>query len=344
MKKIGMILVCIMFGFGIFFGWQIANEAYFAVPVGLAKKIEIPLGADGKKIADILEAEGIIQRAFHYRMYARFDPTVSRAKAGVYALRPGTNYHEIARTLALGPKRDESEITMIEGETLDQFIDQLETDHGIATTTTAKRIGRSVNRGTFDTEYRTTYTFLNNLPNNRSLEGYLFPNTYRVWTDQLPNGLITKQLEEFEKRFAAAKPGPQSAPLKNLDEVIILASIVQDEVRSEADMKAVAGIFLNRLRDGMALQSDATINYLTGSGRARSTAKDLTIDSPWNTYKYRGLPPSPIGNPGEAAIKAVLDPEPNEYRYFLTDEAGKVYYGRTLDEHIENRQKAGYSN
>lgn len=326
------------------FGWRIANEAYFAVPVGVAKNVEIPLGKDGKNIAEILEAQGIIEDAYRYRLYGRIDAAVSRAKAGTYALRPGTNFHEIARMLALGPERDESQVTIIEGETVDQLIEQIEIDHGIAPTTTAAQIGRSVNRGAFDVEYRKTYTFLDNLPNNRSLEGYLFPNTYRVWTDQLPNGLITKQLEEFDKRFAAAKPGQQSAPLKNLDEVIILASIVQDEVRSEADMKRVAGIFLNRLRDGMALQSDATVNYITGSGRARSTTKDLSIDSPWNTYKYRGLPPSPIGNPGEAAIMAALDPEPSEYRYFLTDEAGKVYYGRTLDEHIENRQKAGYSN
>jgi len=344
MKHIGKILLLVMFVVGVWGGMSFANQAYFSVPVGSEKRIMINAGADGGQIAEILEREGIISNAEGYRWYARLDATVSKAKAGEYSIRPQTSFRDIARMLAIGPERNEAQVTIIEGETIDQLLEQLQADFGISATTTADRVGRSVDRKSFDANLRDEYAFLKNLPRNRSLEGYLFPNTYRVYADQLPIGLIRKQLDEFEKRFAAAKPLTQSVPLKNLDEVIILASIVQDEVRSEMEMKKVAGIFLNRLRDGIALQSDATVNYITGSGRARSTAKDLTIDSPWNTYKYRGLPPSPIGNPGEMAIKAVLDPEPTEYRYFLTDVEGKVYYARTLEGHIENRQKAGYSN
>lgn len=325
------------------FGWQWANDAYWAVPVGAAKTIEIPEGADGKAVATILEEQDIVDSAGRYLMYGRFDSAVSRARAGSYQIRPGTNFREIARMLALGPARTEVQITIIEGETVDALVDQMEADHKIDPADTVRVIGRSLDRVPFDLALRDTYPFLANLPRDRSLEGYLFPNTYRVWADQLPEGLIAKQLDEFSKRFSAAKPGTASAPLKDLDDVIILASIVQDEVRSNDDMRTVAGIFLNRLRDGMALQSDATLNYLTGSGRSRATTRDLSIDSPWNTYKYRGLPPSPIGNPGETAIKAVLDPEVSEYRYFLTDKEGKTYYARTLEEHVANRQKAGYS-
>lgn len=341
MGKLGVLIVLLV---GAWFGFEWVNEAYWAVPVGAVKSIEIPQGADGMTVAQILQSAGIIESATRYRLYGRIDDAVGRARAGAYQIRPGTNYREIARVLALGPARDEVQVTIIEGETIDQLVDQLKAEQKIDPVDTVRVTGRSLDRVPFDAALRDTYPFLSSLPRERSLEGYLFPNTYRVWADQLPEGLIAKQLDEFQKRFAAAKPGSQSSPLKSLDEVIILASIVQDEVRSEADMRLVAGLFLNRLRDGMALQSDATLNYLTGSGRARATSRDLSIDSPWNTYKYRGLPPSPIGNPGEAAIKAVLDPEPSEYRYFLTDDAGKTYYGRTLDEHIANRQKAGYSN
>jgi UPF0755 protein len=328
---------------GIWFGWQWVNEAYWVVPVGASKTIAIPNGADVATVAGLLESQGFIPSALRYRIYGRFDSAVSRPKAGDYQIRPGSNYREIARILALGPARSEVQITIIEGETIDALVDQLEDDQQVDPADAVRVIGRSLDRVPFDPALRDTYPFLANLPRDRSLEGYLFPNTYRVWADQLPEGLIAKQLDEFSKRFSAAKPGPESAPLKNLDEVLVLASIVQDEVRSVDDMRVVAGLFLNRLRDGMALQSDATLNYLTGSGRSRATSRDLSIDSPWNTYKYRGLPPSPIGNPGEAAIKAVLDPEVTEYRYFLTDEAGKTYYARTLEEHIANRQKAGYT-
>ncbi|MCE9586413.1 endolytic transglycosylase MltG [Candidatus Uhrbacteria bacterium] len=328
---------------GVWFGWQWANDAYWAVPVGAVKTVEIPEGADGKAVAKILEDQDIIESAGRYLMYGRFDSSVSRARAGSYQIRPGSNFREIARTLALGPARTEVQITIIEGETVDALVDQMEADHKIDPADTVRVIGRSLDRVPFDLALRDTYPFLANLPRDRSLDGYLFPNTYRVWADQLPEGLIGKQLDEFSKRFSAAKPGANSAPLKDLDDVIILASIVQDEVRSNDDMRIVAGIFLNRLRDGMALQSDATLNYLTGSGRARANTRDLSIDSPWNTYKYRGLPPSPIGNPGEAAIKAVLDPEPSQFRYFLTDKEGKTYYARTLEEHVANRQKAGYT-
>jgi UPF0755 protein len=154
--------------------------------------------------------------------------------------------------------------------------------------------------------------------------------------------LVTKQLEEFARKFGEARVTAKSAPLKTLDQVVTLASIVESEVRSKEDRRIVAGIFLNRLKQGMALQSDATLTYVTGSKRSRSTTKDLQIDSPYNTYKYRGVPPGPIGNPGETALQAVLDPAETSYLYFLTDKEGNVLYARTLDEHAANRQKAGY--
>ncbi len=343
MQKIVSLFAIVVLLIVAWFGWTWANEAYWAVPAGAVKQFEVPAGADATSVASLLEEKGLIPSALHYRIYGRLDSAVIRPKAGVYQIRPGTNYKEIARLLALGPARSEVKMTIIEGETIDDLIDQLEKERQVDPSETVLVIGRSLDRVPFDPALRDTYSFLSGLRRDRSLEGYLFPETYRVWADQLPEGLIAKQLDEFSKRFSAAKPGVASAPLTTLDEVVILASIVQDEVSSEDEMRMVAGIFLNRLRDGMALQSDATLNYITGSGRARANARDLSIDSPWNTYKYRGLPPSPVGNPGEAAIKAVLNPEPSEYRYFLSDQQGKIYYARTFDEHIANRQKAGYS-
>ncbi len=150
---------------------------------------------------------------------------------------------------------------------------------------------------------------------------------------------MRKQLEEFAKRAdRIALEGKKQG--RTLQEIVTLASIVEKEVSTPADRKIVAGIFLNRIADGMMLQSDATVNYITQTGRTRSTQNDLNIDSPYNTYHHVGLPPGPICNPGEDALEAALHPTPSSYRYFLTDSNGKVYYGKTFEEHQRNRQKA----
>jgi UPF0755 protein len=153
---------------------------------------------------------------------------------------------------------------------------------------------------------------------------------------------VRKQLTQFGQRYEDAMIGSASAPLKTLDDVVILASIVEKEVREPATRKMVAGIFLRRLKEGMRLQSDATLSYVLGSKRSRATGDDLATDSPYNTYQHAGLPPGPISNPGATAIDAVLNPTPSRYRYFLTDTDGNIYYAETLEEHAANKRKAGY--
>jgi UPF0755 protein len=325
------------------FGWVFGGEAWFGratSPVPVAFTVES--GHTAREVAADLESAGLIASAWRYRLYGYLDRAVERPKAGDYQLRAGQSYRDIARTLAIGPARREVEVRIVEGWTVDQVASYLESTHGIPVATTTALTGRSVNRAPFDETLRSDYPFLRNVPRNRSLEGYLFPDTYRVWGDQLPDGLIRKQLGEFAARFATTTVGPQSAPLKTLDDVVILASIVEAEVRESRDRRIVAGIFLNRLQIGMALQTDASISYLTGSGRDRSTSADLAIDSPFNTYKYPGLPPAPINNPGADVIRAVLDPAPSDYLYFLSDASGNTYYASTLEEHVENRRKAGF--
>ncbi|OGY89834.1 MAG: hypothetical protein A2927_01170 [Candidatus Komeilibacteria bacterium RIFCSPLOWO2_01_FULL_45_10] len=124
---------------------------------------------------------------------------------------------------------------------------------------------------------------------------------------------------------------------KSIFEVITLASIIEKEVRTEQDMKMVADIFNKRLEQGIALQSDATVNYVTGKGLVQPTAADIAVDNLYNTYKYRGLPPGPIANPGLKAIKAAIYPTPNQYYYFLTTAEGEVIYSQTYQEHLKNK-------
>lgn len=181
--------------------------------------------------------------------------------------------------------------------------------------------------------------FLNALPLNATLEGYLFPETYRVWKDELPDALFKKQLETFSERTQGFEEEAKKQG-RSLNDVVILASIVEREVSAQTDRSIVAGIFMNRLKAGIPLQSDATVNYVTGAGRTRPTLDDLKSDSLYNTYRHAGLPPGPISNPSEASLQAALHPAVTPYHYFLTDPEGKIYFAKTLNEHIKNRNKA----
>ncbi|MSR85402.1 endolytic transglycosylase MltG [Candidatus Uhrbacteria bacterium] len=240
------------------------------------------------------------------------------------------------------PSRQEVQLQMIEGWGIEEEIHLLDQQEQISPTTTAAVIGSSAQRTPFEVSWRADFPFLQSLPRQRSLEGYLFPDTYRVWRDELPEGLVKKQLQTFQNKFGASALTSKNVPLKTLDEVVILASIIEKEVREPADKKIAAGIFLKRLNAGMALQSDATLSYILDSHRTRATVSDLATDSLYNTYKHTGLPPGPICNPGEDSINAVLEPTPSPYWYFLTDREGKVFYARTLDEQNANKRKAGY--
>ncbi|MCH8049733.1 endolytic transglycosylase MltG [Patescibacteria group bacterium] len=122
-----------------------------------------------------------------------------------------------------------------------------------------------------------------------------------------------------------------------MHEVITLASIVEREVRSAEDMANVADVFLKRLDIGMALQADSTVNYVTGKDTPAISLDDREIESPYNTYKYPGLPPGPISNPGVAALQAVVNPSSNPYLYFLTTPEGEVIYAQTHEGHVENK-------
>lgn len=164
---------------------------------------------------------------------------------------------------------------------------------------------------------------------NPDLAGYLFPDTYRFYQDASVEDAIQKMQNNFEQKVGQISYND-----------LILASIVQKEVVKQEDMKKVAGIFLKRLKAKMPLQSDATINFITGKNLIQPSIEDTKTESFFNTYLHLGLPPKPICNPGLTAIKAVRNPEKTEYWYFLTPPNMETIYSKTLEEH--NRAKAKF--
>ncbi len=169
-------------------------------------------------------------------------------------------------------------------------------------------------------------------------QGYLFPDTYGFPPEVTPTDVITALKKNFlEKTLPLETDLARSVHPKK--DIITMASIIEREANDGPEANIVAGILWKRIELGIPLQVDAPFLFLLGKTSAELTAKDLTIDSPYNTYKYKGLPPGPINNPGIAAIKAALYPASSPYLYYLHDTEGVIHYARTHDEHLENKKK-----
>lgn len=190
------------------------------------------------------------------------------------------------------------------------------------------------------------YPILASKPQTSGLEGFLFPDTYFISKNLSPGAetgskIIKKSLDNFTAKFTPAMQIQAEDDKLSVYQIVTLASIIEKETRgNQEERKIVAGIFYNRLKAGVPLQSDATVNYVTGKSDLRPSRADTDIDSSYNTYKYKGLPPGPICNPGLDAIMAALTPAKTDYFYFLTDpKTGRAVFAKTYDEHLKNKQK-----
>lgn len=167
-------------------------------------------------------------------------------------------------------------------------------------------------------------------------EGYLFPDTYRVFEDASPQDIVALMRSNFEKKTASLGLGTSKY---SLSDIVIMASLLEREAPSLGDRKLVAGILWKRLEAGMPLQVDATLTYAVGRGSLSLTSDDLALDSPYNTYRHLGLPVGPIANPGLKSLEAALDPTPSPYWYYLSDREELLYYSTTFEEHREKKFK-----
>ncbi len=263
--------------------------------------------------------------------------------------------HRIAPPPAVIPPREEVTLTIIPGWTLRQVADYLVVK-GFASTTdevfaiTGKpAVVRALRAGPPFPDAIQGLELISRKPGTISYEGYLAPETYRVFRDATLVDVIKKLLAERETEMTSVFPDDGSgatAPLGEVmsdvtvPDVMTMASIIEKETRHPEDRAIVSDILWRRYKKGWALQVDSSVHYAVDrTGDVFTTDQERAIDSPWNTYKYPGLPPGPICNPSIEAIKAALHPETNNYWYFLTGTDGKMYYGKTLDEHNLNRAK-----
>lgn len=293
---------------------------------------EIEQGQSVQAISDALEKAGLIRGSDYFRLYLWKTGSGSKLKAGIYELSPAMGIPQITTILTAGEsglKSNETRVVIPEGKSNDEVMQLLKE---------AQAVPADANfEGLHIDTYK--YAFLADKPEGTDLQGFLFPDTYNFFKGSRLDEVIAKMLDEFDSKLTSEMRTDIKAQGKSIYEVIILASIVEKEAGNKEEMPLIASVFHNRLKIGQALQSDATVNYVTRAGRAMPTNEDLEVDSPYNTYKYSGLPPTPICNPGIEAIKAVIYPAETDYYYFLTTQDGeqKTYFSKTYEEHLANK-------
>ncbi|MDP3710647.1 MAG: endolytic transglycosylase MltG [bacterium] len=322
-------------------------SVYSPSPIFQGKKsVNIDRGLGSRKIADLLKKEGVIQSKWVFVTYVSLKGVASDLKPGEYEFSSGDSIVSMTKSLIKGGK-NEVVITIPEGWTNKEIIGHLEQNKLIKSNVfhNLAYLGGDLGppAGGFE--------FLKDRPDNASLEGYLFPDTYRFFKDASEKEILLKFLQNFEKKLSVEFSQEIKDQGKSIFEIVTMASLIENEVVSDEDRALVSGILWKRLEKKLPLQVDATLGYIKKHNLFyaakfipqdghRFSKEDTKIDSPYNTYKYLGLPLGPISNPGLSAIKAGIFPEKSPYFYYLSTPDGKTIFSKTLEEH--NKAKAKY--
>lgn len=298
--------------------------------VPTAKNFVIRSGDGASDVAEGLKSSELIKNRFIFVLYLNYKGIAGRVQAGEYQIAQNLNMIDLAQKITLG-KTASTKITIPEGWT-NRKIGQYLEERGLIS-------GADFMASANFKKARDKYDFLKNLEEGDSLEGYLYPDTYQLSRQPTADEIITKMLDNFDKKMTAADWSKVQQSGMSFQEVITLSSVVEREVSKPEDRKLVASVFLNRLNIDMPLESCATIQYILNSNKTIFSYAETRTPSDYNTYINAGLPKGPIGNPSIDSIRAVLYPEKSNYYYFLSAD-GVTYFSKTLDEH--NAKKFQY--
>lgn len=274
--------------------------------------VVIPEGSGLSVIANELDKVGAVSSTLKFRLLAYLMGGEKRMKAGEYALNRPQGALLLAWRIRQGEHDIPSErVTVPEGFTV-------------------KKISAL---------FGEKFPFFDNRVFEREApEGYLFPDTYFIPISATASTTIKLMRDNFVRKIFDLMPEVEKSK-KDLEDVVIMASLIESETNTDEARPIVSGILWKRMAAGLPLQVDAALTYVTGRGSAALTQEDLQLNSPFNTYTNLGLPPTPISNPGLESLQAALRPTTTPYFYFLTGKDGKMYYARTFEEHVANKQK-----
>lgn len=282
------------------------------------QRVIIESGDTATGIAKKLEDADIIRSALAMRIYTEISGTRTELKTGGYLISSSESVPEIVKHLVSG-KSDEYEVTILSGQTLEELAEKL------------RRSGYDKADIQTALNYDYTHPVLEGRPKNATLEGYIYPETYRVTASSSLKDLFQRSFDELyadiEANQLAAKFKKQGL---SLYQAMTLASIIQEEVSDPQEQKLVAQVFFKRLKQGMPLGSDPTFKY---AAQKLGVEPRINIDSPYNTRIKTGLPPGPIANMELSALLAVASPAKTNYLYFVSGDDGTTYFSKTLEEH-----------
>lgn len=290
--------------------------------------VEIPQGSTTNTISDILYKNNLIKNKVMFKISVKLSNKAQQFKAGKYLFNQTYSNKQIINDLSLGKiYKDGIKITIPEGSTSREIVSIL----------VDKKLG---NQDSYEAlisnpkEFYNDFKFLEE-DDITSLEGFLYPSTYYFDENSSEKEVLSTMLSQFNKVYTDKLRDRQKELNMTTEQVVNLASIVEKEAILDKDRPIIASVFYNRLKIGMPLQSDATIQYIFKERKKIVTYKDLEIDSPYNSYKNKGLPPTPISSPGIESIKATLYPEKTDYLYFVAKMDGGNNYSKNYEDHLK---------
>ena len=334
LKRLRIFLIILVFLIAGVVGWIVWScyrvSKNMTEPVALIIEKGDSLGVIAKKI----ENAGMIKRAWVFELYAFVVGKQSKFQAGEYRLEAPFSVANLIYELTINPgKFQDRVIKVYEGWNNRNIAEALESQGwGSAKDFLALQT-------TLNEKLSARYDFLAERPKGFDMEGYLFPDTYRVSRQADFEQILIKMLDNFEAKLTPDLRADIVKSGHTLHEIVTMASVIEREVRSEEDRALVSGVFWNRIKIGMGLQSDATVNYVNSTRTTRPTLEELKTDSQYNTYKYKGLPPGPICSPSLSAIKAAIYPAETDYLYFLSAKDGRTIFSKTYQEHLNAKYK-----
>ncbi len=287
--------------------------------------IVVPRGATFHDIASQLAQAGIIGNATAFRLYAKLRHADTQAHAGEFRFSPHQSADEVLRRLESGGAQVAQWVTIPEGFTAMQIAQRL-SDEGFGS-----------EQAYYSAFMRTSIVVGGTRTKN--LEGYLFPSTYLIPIGATPKMVERIMTAQFYKELPRDAVRKARAHGLTVPQVVILASLIEREAKADDERALMAGVYYNRLRIGMPLEVDATIEYALPEHHNVITYDDLKLDSPYNTYRHAGLPPTPIANPGKPSLWAAFNPQPSPYLYYVYKGNGHHAFAKTLAEQNANIAK-----
>ena len=276
-------------------------------------KVVIPKGSSFTDIATLLQERGVIANALAFRVLARVRRQDDQVKAGAYAFAPHASEAEILDQLVSGGAQIATWVTIPEGFTARQIAQRLQ-DQGV---------GRA---DAFERAFR-------------GHEGFLFPSTYLVPLAATPDQVTRMLTDQFARELPPDAAQRARALKVSVPQAVTVASLIEREAKIEPDRPLIAGVIYNRLRLGIPLQVDATIEYALPEHKTELSFRDLQVNSPYNTYQHAGLPTTPISNPGLPSLEAALHPAKTDALYYVYCGNGHHVFAKTLAEHQANVQR-----